>query len=47
MVGLAHAAFSFYWALGGRWLLPTDGQWAVNTHGESRWQVCCRSASLR
>jgi hypothetical protein len=28
-VGLAHAAFSLYWALGGRWLLPTVGQWAV------------------
>ncbi|WP_238009478.1 DUF3995 domain-containing protein [Dactylosporangium sp. AC04546] len=27
--GLVHAGFSFYWALGGRWLLPTVGQWAV------------------
>lgn len=29
LAGLIHAAFSFYWALGGRWLLPTVGQWAV------------------
>ncbi|GAA2371830.1 GNAT family N-acetyltransferase [Dactylosporangium salmoneum] len=28
--GLTHAGFSLYWALGGRWLLPTVGQWAVN-----------------
>jgi hypothetical protein len=27
--GLTHAGFSLYWALGGRWLLPTVGQWAV------------------
>lgn len=27
--GLVHAAFSVYWALGGRWLLPTVGEWAV------------------
>jgi hypothetical protein len=27
--GLVHAAWSFYWALGGRWLLPTVGEWAV------------------
>lgn len=27
--GLLHAASSFYWALGGRWLLPTVGEWAV------------------
>jgi Protein of unknown function (DUF3995) len=29
LAGLTHAAFSLYWALGGRWLLPTVGQWAV------------------
>jgi hypothetical protein len=28
--GLTHAAFSFYWALGGRWLLDTVGQAAVD-----------------
>ncbi|MCC2307560.1 DUF3995 domain-containing protein [Cellulomonas chengniuliangii] len=27
--GLVHAASSLYWALGGRWLLPTVGDWAV------------------
>ena len=29
-VGLVHAAFSLYWALGGRWLLATVGPWAVH-----------------
>jgi hypothetical protein len=29
-VGFVHAAFSLYWALGGRWLLDTVGQWAVD-----------------
>jgi Protein of unknown function (DUF3995) len=29
VAGLIHAGFSLYWALGGRWLLPTVGQWAV------------------
>lgn len=28
-IGVVHAGFSLYWALGGRWLLPTVGQWAV------------------
>jgi len=28
--GLLHAASSLYWALGGRWLLPTVGDWAVD-----------------
>lgn len=28
-LGLAHAGFSAYWALGGRWLLRTVGEWAV------------------
>ncbi|PZU46667.1 MAG: DUF3995 domain-containing protein [Microbacterium sp.] len=28
-VGTVHAAASLYWALGGRWLLPTVGEWAV------------------
>ncbi|MEP6632453.1 MAG: DUF3995 domain-containing protein [Lapillicoccus sp.] len=28
-VGLLHAAFSAYWALGGRWLLDTVGSWAT------------------
>ena len=29
LVGLVHAAFSLYWAVGGRWLLETVGQWAL------------------
>ncbi|GAA5513324.1 hypothetical protein Dcar01_02057 [Deinococcus carri] len=29
LLGLIHAAFSLYWAGGGRWLLNTVGQWAV------------------
>ncbi|MCC3283870.1 DUF3995 domain-containing protein [Arthrobacter caoxuetaonis] len=28
-LGLIHAGFSLYWALGGRWLLATVGQFAV------------------
>ncbi len=28
--GLVHAGYSLYWAIGGRWLLDTVGQWAVN-----------------
>ncbi len=28
--GLVHAAFSLYWAAGGRWLLDTVGAWAVD-----------------
>jgi len=28
--GAVHAAFSLFWALGGRWLLATVGQWAVD-----------------
>lgn len=30
LAGVAHAGFSAYWALGGRWLLATVGQWAVD-----------------
>ncbi|MEV6924476.1 DUF3995 domain-containing protein [Dactylosporangium sp. NPDC051485] len=33
--GLTHAGFSLYWALGGRWLLPTVGQWAVDSAREA------------
>ncbi|MCQ1948809.1 DUF3995 domain-containing protein [Arthrobacter sp. zg-Y859] len=33
--GLLHAAFSLYWALGGRWLLDTVGQWAVQESTEA------------
>jgi hypothetical protein len=33
--GVVHAAFSFYWALGGRWLLPTVGAWAVDAAEEA------------
>lgn len=29
VAGLVHAASSLYWALGGTWLLPTVGRWAV------------------
>lgn len=29
VLGLVHAAWSFYWAFGGSWLLDTVGQWAV------------------
>ena len=29
-VGLVHAAASVYWAAGGRWLLASVGQWAVD-----------------
>jgi hypothetical protein len=29
VAGCVHAGFSLYWALGGDWLLPTVGQWAV------------------
>ena len=28
-VAVVHAGLSFYWALGGRWLLNTVGDWAV------------------
>jgi hypothetical protein len=30
LAGAVHAGFSLYWALGGRWLLATVGQWAVD-----------------
>lgn len=33
-VGLVHAAFTVYWATGGRWLLPTVGAWAVRLADE-------------
>nr|BFE56093.1 DUF3995 domain-containing protein [Dactylosporangium thailandense] len=33
--GLVHAGFSLYWALGGRRLLPTVGQWAVTAAREA------------
>ena len=36
VAGLLHAASSLYWAFGGRWLLPTVGQWAVDAAEESR-----------
>ena|SRR5699024_9713627 len=34
-LGLGHAAFSFYWAVGGMWLLDTVGQWAVEAQRET------------
>jgi len=30
LVGAVHAGFSLYWAVGGRWLLATVGQWALD-----------------
>lgn len=30
LAGAVHAGFSLYWAVGGRWLLATVGQWAVD-----------------
>ena len=35
LAGLVHAGFSLYWALGGRWLLATVGQWAVDLSAEA------------
>jgi len=35
VAGFLHAGFSLYWALGGRWLLPTVGQWALDYARES------------
>jgi Protein of unknown function (DUF3995) len=35
VIGLIHAGFSLYWALGGRWLLDTVGQWATNLASQS------------
>ena len=32
---MVHAGFSVYWALGGRWLLATVGQWAVDLSTEA------------
>ena len=29
VLGVVHAGFSMFWALGGTWLLGTVGQWAV------------------
>ena len=34
-VGVVHAGFSSYWATGGRWLLSTVGQWAVDLSDRS------------
>lgn len=34
-VGVVHAGFSAFWALGGQWLLPTVGQWAVELSARS------------
>lgn len=34
---MVHAGFSLYWALGGRWLLATVGQWAVEMSTEEPW----------
>lgn len=35
ILGLVHAAFSLYWALGGQWLLATVGSFAVQAERES------------
>ena len=37
--GMLHAAFSVYWAVGGRWLLPTVGQWAVRAAAQNPGQT--------
>ncbi|MFD1846476.1 DUF3995 domain-containing protein [Arthrobacter flavus] len=34
-----HAGFSLYWALGGRWLLATVGQWAVQLSVEAPFEA--------
>lgn len=34
LLGTLHAVPSFYWALGGDWLLATVGQWAVDALGD-------------
>ena len=34
--GLAHAAFSLYWGLGGHWLLDTVGRGAVQVSSDAR-----------
>ncbi len=34
LAGAVHAGFSLYWAVGGRWLLATVGQWAVDLSTE-------------
>jgi len=34
LAGAVHAGFSLYWAVGGRWLLATVGQWAVDLSAE-------------
>ncbi len=36
-LGLVHAAFSLYWALGGDWLLVTLGARIVSDFGDQRW----------
>ncbi|WP_368665738.1 DUF3995 domain-containing protein [Pseudarthrobacter sp. AG30] len=35
IAGIVHAGFSLYWALGGRWLVATVGQWAVQLSVEA------------
>lgn len=30
VLGIVHGGFSLYWALGGRWLLGTVGDWAID-----------------
>ena len=39
VLGVIHAAFSLYWALGGRWLLATVGRFAVQTSDEAPLQA--------
>ena len=34
LAGAVHAGLSLYWAVGGRWLLATVGQWAVDLSTE-------------
>lgn len=37
VAGVAHGAFSLYWALGGDWLLATVGQRMIEQFSEARW----------
>ncbi len=37
LLGTVHAAFSFYWAVGGRWLIETLGERIVTTFASMTW----------
>jgi hypothetical protein len=44
--GLLHAAWSAYWAVGGRWLLPTVGAWAVELAEDAPFEAGLLLAAL-